>query len=336
MNLNYFFSDNDFPETKTQYYYKTHQSATVSIPGQHRGRIPVGPDENETEAYVTKVDTTVLSARKHNKRFKDEDDDDTRSHLKPFFRTGKFCIKCPPEKILIAKRGLDGVLVETPQLTTCNDKPISRSLYDMETLFSQKHHFILPRGSHSFIGQIVNKKNYSIEHVCHLKFKIIVRSCGSYIPKNENVKVKCDMGDIWGSKCTFHCRNNGILTHREPVFCNDNLQWSGAHEPECIVQHKTYFHNIEAAITACQLPPAPDHAKFSCKVSRGQINELSKNLPDNELFIPDFTVCRVKCARYYEIPEHLQKFATFTCHKGKWNYTSQNNFCTKIQVKRFN
>lgn len=206
---------------------------------------------------MTKVDTTVLSARKHNKRFKEEvDDDDMRSHLKPFFRTGKtleiprliilifliiiqgkFCIKCPPEKILIAKRGLDGVLVETPQLTTCNDKPISRSLYDMETLFSQKHHFILPRGSHSFIGQIVNKKNYSIEHVCYLKFKIIVRSCGPYIPQNENVKVKCDMGDIWGSKCTFHCRNNGILTHRDPVFCNDNLQWSGAPEPECIVQH---------------------------------------------------------------------------------------------------
>ena len=205
---------------------------------------------------MTKVDTTVLSARKHNKRFKEEDDDDMRSHLKPFFRTGKtleyllliiliflinfqgkFCIKCPPEKILIAKRGLDGVLVETPQLTTCNDKPISRSLYDLETLFSQKHHFILPRGSHSFIGQIVNKKNYSIEHVCYLKFKIIVRSCGPYIPQNENVKVKCDMGDIWGSKCTFHCRNNGILTHRDPVFCNDNLQWSGAPEPECIVQH---------------------------------------------------------------------------------------------------
>lgn len=88
--LDFIFSDNDFPETKTQYYYKTHQSATVSIPGQHRGRIPVGPDENETEAYVTKVDTTVLSARKHSKRFKEDvDDDDMRSHLKPFFRTGK-------------------------------------------------------------------------------------------------------------------------------------------------------------------------------------------------------------------------------------------------------
>lgn len=152
-----------------------------------------------------------------------------------FLISGKFCIKCPPEKILIAKRGLDGVLVETPPLTSCNEKPISKSLYELETLFSKKHHFILPRGSHSFIGQIVSKKNYTIEHVCNLKFKIIVRSCGTYIPQNEGIKVKCDLADIWGSKCTFSCKNNGILTHREPIVCNDNLQWQGV-EPDCIIQ----------------------------------------------------------------------------------------------------
>lgn len=143
---------------------------------------------------------------------------------------------CPPEKILIAKRGLDGVLIESPVLTTCNDKPISKSLYELETLFSKKHHFILPRGSHSFIGQIVSKKNYTVEHVCNLRYKIIVRSCGQFIPQNEGVKVRCDLSDIWGSKCTFSCKNNGILTHREPVVCNDNLQWQGV-EPDCIIQH---------------------------------------------------------------------------------------------------
>lgn len=126
--------------------------------------------------------------------------------------------------------------MDIPQLTTCNDRPISRSLFELETLFSKKHHFILPRGSHSFIGQIVNKKNFSVEHVCNLKFKIIVRNCGPFIPQNENVRVKCDAADLWGSKCTFSCKNNGILTHKEPVFCNDNLQWHG-NEPACIVQH---------------------------------------------------------------------------------------------------
>lgn len=153
---------------------------------------------------------------------------------------GKLCIKCPVERIMIAKRGVDGVLVDIPQLTTCNDRPIAKTIYDLETLFSNKHHFILPRGSHTFIGQVISKKNYTVEHICLLKYKIIVRVCGPFIPQNENVKVKCDMADIWGSRCTFSCRNNGILTHREPVVCNDNLQWQGA-EPECIIQQSNFF-----------------------------------------------------------------------------------------------
>jgi hypothetical protein len=91
---------------------------------------------------------------------------------------------------------VDGVLVDIPQLTTCNDRPISKTIYDLETLFSNKHHFILPRGSHTFLGQVISKKNYTIEHVCLLKYKIIVRVCGPFIPQNENVKVKCDMAGL--------------------------------------------------------------------------------------------------------------------------------------------
>lgn len=156
-------------------------------------------------------------------------------HFHNSLRSGKLCIKCPVERILIAKRGVDGVLVDIPELTTCSDRPVSKSLYDLETLFSSKHHFILPRGSHTFIGQVISKKNYTVEHVCLLKYKIIVRTCGPFVPQNENVRAKCEMADIWGSRCTFSCRNNGILSHREPVTCNDNLQWQGS-EPECIQQ----------------------------------------------------------------------------------------------------
>ena len=78
---------NDIPLTQTQYFYKKHQSASVSIPHHHhRSRINVAPDENETESYITKVDTTQLGQRKHQKRFQD---DEENHHLKPFFRTGK-------------------------------------------------------------------------------------------------------------------------------------------------------------------------------------------------------------------------------------------------------
>ena len=82
---------NEIPTlTKTQFYYKTHQSGSVSVPSNHpRGnRLNVEPDEDDTESYVAKVDTTVLSPKKQNyKRSKDKEDD-MRSHLRPFFRTG--------------------------------------------------------------------------------------------------------------------------------------------------------------------------------------------------------------------------------------------------------
>lgn len=81
--------------TKTQYYYKTHQSRTVSIPSNQRGpsKMYVSPDENETRSYVTKVDTTNLgSPRRQPRRHMDDDEDfdDSKNELKPFFRTGKF------------------------------------------------------------------------------------------------------------------------------------------------------------------------------------------------------------------------------------------------------
>jgi len=95
-----FRSPNALPAlTKTQYYYKTHQSGTVSIPKRRGGRISVGPDENETHSYVTKVDTTNLGPRKHQKRHRDgngeEGSDDMQGHMHPFFRTGKLlaCLK---------------------------------------------------------------------------------------------------------------------------------------------------------------------------------------------------------------------------------------------------
>jgi hypothetical protein len=91
-----------------------------------------------------------------------------------------------------------------------------------------------------------------------------------------------------------------------------------------------YFKRIEGAITSCQLPAPPEHAKFSCKVNRELVNEH-----ENELFIPDGTVCRVKCARFYEIPnEQLQRQSTFVCRIGRFNYTHSDNFCTKIQMKK--
>lgn len=221
----------------SQYYLKRRQGSDTLIPKHFRRRKTYpSSDENESDAYIARPDPNHITPRKY------KGDIDFESQHKAFFRTsdGKICLKCPVERILIAKRGVDGVLVDTPELATCSDRPVSKSLFDLETLFSSKHNFILPRGTHTFIGQVINKKNYTVEHVCLLKFKIIVRTCGPFLPQNLNVKVNCDLADIWGSRCTFSCRNNGILSHREPIVCNDNLQWQGS-EPECIQQSSNSF-----------------------------------------------------------------------------------------------
>lgn len=83
--------------TKTRYFYKTHQSGTVSLSSQHQqrgSRVNVAPDENETRSYLTKIDSTnVGSPRRHARRPReqnDNDDDDDYQGIdsKPFFRTG--------------------------------------------------------------------------------------------------------------------------------------------------------------------------------------------------------------------------------------------------------
>lgn len=91
-------SSNAIPplNTKTRYYYKTHQSATVSLPSHQRGsRVHVSPDESETRSYVTKIDTTNIgSPRGHARRPREQDDDDYQgADTKPFFRTGKSLFK---------------------------------------------------------------------------------------------------------------------------------------------------------------------------------------------------------------------------------------------------
>lgn len=51
----------------------------------------VGPDEDETRSYVTRIDTTNIGQpRRHARRPREQDDEDYQgADTKPFFRTGK-------------------------------------------------------------------------------------------------------------------------------------------------------------------------------------------------------------------------------------------------------
>ena len=150
------------------------------------------------------------------------------------------CVRCPQEKTVIAQKRLDGVLIEPPAATSCVDnKPFSQAQYQVQTLFDQ-YMFILPEGNHKFIAKIFNMLTKEEEKLCSLKYKVIVRQCAPYRMKNTKLRIKCDLGNIWGSICTFSCKNKGIVSHQIPVICDDDLEWTG-HEPTC---HNTHSKKI--------------------------------------------------------------------------------------------
>lgn len=148
----------------------------------------------------------------------------------------RVCVKCPPELTVVAQRRLDGVLIELPSPVACGGPASPQShfvhaTYEVQSLFGS-HHFVLPAGAHSFYGRIVNKNTGLDERLCHLKYKVIVRECVPYRPRNRRVKAKCDLGSIWGSQCTLTCRNEARRYAGTMVYCNDDLEWIGQ-EPNC-------------------------------------------------------------------------------------------------------
>ncbi|XP_062560678.1 uncharacterized protein LOC134224981 [Armigeres subalbatus] len=321
---------------KTQYTYEHVQSGSVMLP--KGGRTFLEPNQNRTLAYTAKLDTTVYRQKPHKNHHQRQQHNDwstvavagRRSH-KPGFKSttvNGLCIKCPAEKTAIARKGLDGVLIEPPMLTTCRNQPISRDLYELETLFGSKLNFILPHsnggGPFSFLAKIVNKRSGKVVQTCDLRYKVIVKQCGKYYTKNKDLKVACDLGNIWGSRCTFHCRNGGYLSRQNAfVECSEEQTWQGE-EPYCMYNEVSddYAYDSDAPPTSdCTYLIPPNNGRFACEMKPIATSS-------NDLYVPNGAVCRIKCNEHFEIPVHLQAASVFHCDEGRWNSTMRH-FCHK-------
>lgn len=98
--------------------------------------------------------------------------------------------------------------------------------------------FVLPQGTHSLLAKIINKRTGAEEKTCSLKYKVIIRQCVPYKLGNTKLRMRCDLNNIWGSKCTFSCKHaSAELSHHRPIVCADDLEWRGE-EPLC-------YHNSE-------------------------------------------------------------------------------------------
>lgn len=147
----------------------------------------------------------------------------------------KVCVKCPAEIRSVARQGMDGVMVEPPAPVSCaTNLPFSSDLYRIETLFGARFMFVLPHGRHTLFAKIRNMRNGLVEATCPLRYDVVVKRCPRYRQRNPNVRMICSAGPIWGSSCTFACRNTRAqLSHQEPVICNENSEWIGQ-EPNCM------------------------------------------------------------------------------------------------------
>ncbi|XP_053687874.1 uncharacterized protein LOC128737292 [Sabethes cyaneus] len=320
---------------KTQYMYEHIQSGTIMLP--KGGRAFLEPDQNKTLAYTAKLDTTVYRQkpyrnRGHRQRHNDRSTTNRRSQHDGSAKTNVvngLCIMCPAEKTAIARKGLDGVLIEPPMLTTCRNQPISRDLYELETLFGSKFNFILPHsnggGPFSFLAKVINKRSGKVVQNCELRYKVVVKQCGRYYPKNKDLKAMCDLGSIWGSKCTFFCRNDGHLSRQDAfVECGEDQTWEGE-EPYCVYNEVSddYAYDSDTPLTSdCTYMIPPSHGRFACEIKLSDGNS-------NDQYVPNGTVCRIKCNDHYDIPAHLRQASVFGCNDGRWNSTMKH-FCHKM------
>lgn len=318
---------------KSQYIYEHVQRGSIMLP--KGGRAFLEPDQNRTLAYTAKLDTTVYRQKPYRNRGHRQRHPDRSTNRRLHDHSSKttvvngLCIKCPAEKTAIARKGLDGVLIEPPMVTTCRNQLISRDLYELETLFGSKFNFILPHsnggGPFSFLAKVINKRSGKVVQTCDLRYKVVVKQCGRYYPKNKDLKAMCDLGHIWGSKCTFFCRNDGYLSRQDAfVECGEDQTWEGE-EPYCIyneVSDDYAYDSDSPPTTDCTHPIPPENGRFACEIKPSDGSS-------NDLYIPNGTVCRVKCNDHYDIPAHLRQASMFGCNDGRWNSTMKH-FCHKM------
>lgn len=167
------------------------------------------------------------------------------SEAQPSKKSRKCFLKCPEEIEAVAREGLDGILVIPPAPRACRtDLPFHPDLYKIETLFGPDLPFLLPEGKHKIIGRIRNIESGLVVKVCQLRYNVTVRRCTGF-PQitSKHLRMSCTAGRIWGSKCAFKCKNrHAVLSHREPIICNENEEWIGT-EPECIEDNsKNFFY----------------------------------------------------------------------------------------------
>ncbi|CAH1639651.1 unnamed protein product [Spodoptera littoralis] len=204
------------------------------------------------------------------------------------------CVRCPPDRTLITKPGVDRAVLQYPRLLSCSGRKVPRHVRFVH-MYGPKFGSLLKEGSHMIVGRITHKDE--ILQTCKMQIHVLVQSCSvpKYLVSHCGAENKV---------CNFTCRDpKAELRGQRTLTCGDDMRWSG-HLPVCNPR------------TWCQPPPPPEHGRVSCK---GMTSPNGWGLNDG-------AICRVRCARGWKWTSRSMA----VCRRGSWTYKLG---CSPIHTK---
>lgn len=194
------------------------------------------------------------------------------------------CVRCPPDRTLITKAGVDRAILQYPRILSCSGRKAPR-LVRFVHMYGPKFGSLLKEGSHMVVGQITHKDE--ILQTCKMQIHVLVQTCSvpKYLVPHCGAKNKA---------CNFTCRDpKAEFRGQRTLTCSDDMKWSG-HLPVCNLR------------TWCHPPPPPEHGRVSCK---GVTSPNGWGLNEG-------SSCRVRCARGWKWSSR----SSAVCRRGAWTY----------------
>ncbi|XP_075971585.1 uncharacterized protein LOC142973604 [Anticarsia gemmatalis] len=194
------------------------------------------------------------------------------------------CVRCPHDRTLIAKAGVDRAMLQYPRIQTCSGRKAPRGV-QFNRMYGPEFGALLKEGSHMLIGRITYKNK--ILQTCKMQIHVLLQSC----PVPKYLMSHCEAQN---KTCSFTCRDpKAELRGHHSLTCGEDLRWSGR-LPVC------------NARTWCSPPPPPEHGKVSCKGVTAS----------NGWGLEEGSSCRVRCARGWRWSQR----AAAVCRRGLWTH----------------
>lgn len=92
-----------------------------------------------------------------------------------FFILDDICVTCPHDRTLIARPGLDRVMLQQPDLTSCYGYRMPRDV-KFVPMYGPKFGSLLQKGSYKILGQIKYKNTVSIDQHHKISLQCLLSS----------------------------------------------------------------------------------------------------------------------------------------------------------------